>query len=79
MSTSRIEPIIKSEEDRREYRGLHLANGLQVLLISDPETDKTAACLACEVGHMSDPEGIPGLAHFTEHVSSSSFTSVLNF
>lgn len=69
MTRTRIEPIIKSEEDRREFRGLELANGLQVLLTSDPETDKSAACLCVEVGHMSDDAEVPGLAHFTEHVN----------
>lgn len=69
MGRTRIEPIIKSEEDKREFRGLELANGLQVLLISDPETDKSAACLCVEVGYMSDDAELPGLAHFTEHVN----------
>lgn len=60
-SPIRIEPIIKSEEDPRSYRGLELSNKLQVLLISDPETDKSSACLCVEVGHMSDDAEIPGL------------------
>lgn len=41
---------------------------MQVLLVSDPTTDKSAACLCVEVGHMSDPAEIPGLAHFCEHM-----------
>ena len=48
--------------------GLHLENGLKVLLISDQTTDKAAACLSVNVGHMSDPDKIPGLAHFLEHM-----------
>lgn len=65
---SRYENIIKSEQDPREYRGLVLDNGMKVMLISDSTTDKSAACLSVEVGHMSDRTDIPGLAHFLEHM-----------
>ena len=65
---TRIENITKSQEDQRLYRGLKLENGMSVLLVSDPTTDKSAACLCVEVGHMSDPEDIPGIAHFLEHM-----------
>uniref|UniRef100_A0A646QDK3 Insulin-degrading enzyme n=1 Tax=Hemiscolopendra marginata TaxID=943146 RepID=A0A646QDK3_9MYRI len=60
--------IVKSEEDKRLYRGLELSNGLKVLLISDPKTDKSSAALDVHIGHMSDPNEIPGLAHFCEHM-----------
>jgi insulysin len=65
---TRYNNIGKSLQDSREYRGLHLINGLKVLLISDSTTDKSAAALSVEVGHMCDPEEIPGLAHFCEHM-----------
>jgi len=60
--------IAKSEEDKRCYRGLELSNGLKVLLISDPTTDKSSAALDVHIGHMSDPVHLPGLAHFCEHM-----------
>lgn len=44
------EEFIKSEGDKRSYRGLELDNGMKVLLISDPETDKSAASLDVHVG-----------------------------
>ncbi|XP_075160301.1 insulin degrading metalloproteinase [Haematobia irritans] len=64
----RLDHIEKSEQDKREYRGLQLDNGLKVLLVSDVETDVSAAALAVQVGHMSDPDTLPGLAHFCEHM-----------
>lgn len=67
-SQVRTDDIVKSQEDQRHYRGLRLENGMKVLLVSDPTTDKSAACLCVEVGHMSDPGDIPGLAHFCEHM-----------
>lgn len=44
--------VIRSEEDKRQYRALELANGLKILLISDPKTDKSAASLDVNVGMM---------------------------
>lgn len=59
--------IQKSQQDAKSYRGLVLPNGLKVILISDPTAQKSAACMSIEVGHMSDPPEIPGLAHLCEH------------
>lgn len=59
---------IKSESDDRHYRGIILPNKLQVLLVSDPTTDKAAAGMDVLVGHFQDPEEFPGLAHFCEHM-----------
>ncbi|CAB3381398.1 Hypothetical predicted protein, partial [Cloeon dipterum] len=64
----KIENITKSPEDKRDYRGLILDNELRVLLISDPKTDKSAAALSVNIGHMSDPNELNGLAHFLEHM-----------
>ena len=41
---------------------------LQVLLISDSQTDKSAAAMDVHIGYMSDPPELPGLAHFCEHM-----------
>ncbi|XP_003701355.1 insulin degrading metalloproteinase isoform X2 [Megachile rotundata] len=60
--------ITKSANDKREYRGLVLTNKMKVLLISDPTTDKSAASLSVNTGYASDPDDLPGLAHFCEHM-----------
>ena len=58
-----------SASDDRVYRVITLpANKLECLLISDETTDKGAAAMAVRGGHLSDPENIPGLAHFLEHM-----------
>ncbi|GAA5999333.1 uncharacterized protein JCM10292_001210 [Rhodotorula paludigena] len=57
-----------SPNDDRKYRFLTLRNGLRALLISDPKTDKAAAALGVQVGHLSDPDDLAGLAHFCEHM-----------
>ncbi|KFK24533.1 hypothetical protein AALP_AAs45023U000100 [Arabis alpina] len=63
-----VDEIVKARTDKREYRRIVLKNSLQVLLISDPETDKCAASMNVSVGSFSDPEGLQGLAHFLEHM-----------
>ncbi|XP_053548914.1 insulin-degrading enzyme [Bombina bombina] len=63
-----VNDIIKSPEDKREYRGLELTNGIKAILITDPTTDKSSAALDVHIGSMSDPLNIAGLAHFCEHM-----------
>jgi len=59
---------VTSSQDQKAYRYLELENGLDVLLISDPEADHGAASLDVHVGSIQDPETRPGLAHFLEHM-----------
>uniref|UniRef100_A0A671RBP9 Insulin-degrading enzyme n=1 Tax=Sinocyclocheilus anshuiensis TaxID=1608454 RepID=A0A671RBP9_9TELE len=63
-----VSDIIRSPEDKREYRGLEFSNGLKAILTSDPTTDKSSAALDVHIGSLSDPENISGLAHFCEHM-----------
>jgi insulysin len=60
--------IIKAFGDKRQYKALVLSNGLKVIVISDVETDKSAAALDVNIGSMSDPRSVQGLAHFLEHM-----------
>ncbi|XP_055018811.1 insulin-degrading enzyme isoform X2 [Boleophthalmus pectinirostris] len=63
-----VTDIIRSPEDKREYRALEFTNGLKAMLISDPTTDKSSAALDVHIGSLSDPSNISGLAHFCEHM-----------
>ncbi|KOS15541.1 ste23-metalloprotease involved in a-factor processing [Malassezia pachydermatis] len=58
----------KPKTDQREYRLVRLANDLEVLVISDPTTDKASAAMDVRVGHLSDPSELQGMAHFCEHL-----------
>ena len=60
--------VVKSASDARQYRYLELPNHLKVLLISDPNTDKSAASMDVHVGSAADPQQLLGLAHFLEHM-----------
>lgn len=52
----------------RKIAKIRLNNGLEALLISDPDATESAAAFAMEVGSWSDPVKYPGMAHFTEHL-----------
>jgi hypothetical protein len=67
--TSTASPIVtKSAEDQRAYRFVTLHNGLRAVLVSDPNTTKSAAAIDVGNGYLSDPAELPGLAHFLEHM-----------
>eukprot|EP00485_Elphidium_margaritaceum_P020363 CAMPEP_0202730600 /NCGR_PEP_ID=MMETSP1385-20130828/186721_1 /ASSEMBLY_ACC=CAM_ASM_000861 /TAXON_ID=933848 /ORGANISM="Elphidium margaritaceum" /LENGTH=1187 /DNA_ID=CAMNT_0049396877 /DNA_START=1 /DNA_END=3564 /DNA_ORIENTATION=- len=52
----------------RSFDIITLNNGLDVLLISDKSTDKSAAAIDIGIGSSSDPLQFLGLAHFHEHM-----------
>ncbi|MFD1621078.1 insulinase family protein [Thalassotalea marina] len=60
--------MIQSPNDTKQYQNIKLQNGLKVLLVHNGETQKSAAALAVNVGHFSDPCHRQGLAHFLEHM-----------
>lgn len=60
--------FLKPSLDKRHYRSILLPNNLQVLLVSDPQTDVEAAAVHIKAGHFDDPMSRPGLAHFHEHM-----------
>jgi len=52
----------------RKTAKIRLANGMNIYLISDPQTDQSAAALAVQAGSWQDPSEYPGMAHFLEHM-----------
>lgn len=58
----------QSPSDHKHYLPITLKNGLRVLLVNNNESKKSAAALAVNVGHFSDPKDRQGLAHFLEHM-----------
>ena len=51
---SLMKNIIKPKNDKLDYGFKLLSNGLKVLLISDPETNKSSAALGVNVGYLAD-------------------------
>ena len=60
--------IIKSVIDTRSYASIVLENKLEVLLVSDPTIEKSAAALSVAAGSFQEPKGFGGLAHYLEHM-----------
>jgi protease AXL1 len=54
--------------EQRTYQLLELPNGIHGLIITDPSEDLVSCCLSVAVGHHSNPDNIPGLAHLCEHM-----------
>jgi insulysin len=64
-----LEHVLKqSPNDLKQYFPFTLENGLRVLAVHNIDTQKSAAALAVNVGHFSDPIDRQGLAHFLEHM-----------
>ncbi|KZN42598.1 insulinase family protein [Pseudoalteromonas luteoviolacea] len=57
-----------SNNDNKQYKHLTLDNGLRVLLVNDPSSEKSASSLAINIGHFDDPIDRQGMAHFIEHM-----------
>ena len=60
--------IVKSSKDNRQYQSIILANQLEVMLVSDPSIEKSAAALSVAVGSFQEPKSFGGLAHYLEHM-----------
>ncbi|QQX79498.1 insulinase family protein [Shewanella sp. KX20019] len=60
--------IKKSVNDERSYRVITLDNELEVVLVSDPSIEKSAAALSVGVGSYQEPLEFGGLAHYLEHM-----------
>ncbi|MGL1957153.1 MAG: insulinase family protein [Colwellia sp.] len=60
--------IVKSPNDKRSYHSIILANQLEVILVSDPTIEKSAAALSVGVGSFQEDKNFGGLAHYLEHM-----------
>jgi protease-3 len=60
--------FVVSPNDNREYKTLKLANEIEVVLVSDPQAEKSAAALSVGVGLLHDPMLQQGMAHYLEHM-----------
>ncbi|CAK9884340.1 MAG: Protease 3 [Candidatus Erwinia impunctatus] len=64
-----VEQLIrKSEQDPRHYQAITLSNGMNVLLVSDPQATKSLAALTIPIGSLDNPTQQQGLAHYLEHM-----------
>ena len=70
-----ISSVLKSTNDKKEYKMLKLSNGLKVLLVkqerafsSKLKQNLAAVALCVGSGCFQDPKEIQGMSHFLEHV-----------
>ncbi len=60
--------LVVSPNDKRAYETLKLENDIEVILVSDPSAEKSAAALSVGVGLLHDPMSQQGMAHYLEHM-----------
>lgn len=60
--------INKSPTDKATYQAIRLDNGMEVLLISDEQANKSLFSVGLPIGSMEDPIEQQGLAHYLEHM-----------
>lgn len=60
--------LVVSPNDKRAYQTLKLSNEIEVILVSDPSVEKSAAALSVGVGLLHDPMTQQGMAHYLEHM-----------
>jgi insulysin len=65
--TSDLKILTPSLQERTTQK-IKLANGLEILLISDPSIQESGAALAVHAGSWDDPKQYSGMAHFIEHM-----------
>ena len=58
MAVAAVEAPVKSPQDKKLYRRLRLNNGLDVLLISDPEMQASAEGAHGDEGHEKEEEEV---------------------
>ena len=54
-------------KERKQLK-ISLKNGIQALIISDPQLTQSALAVAVKAGSWDDPIEYPGMAHFCEHM-----------
>ncbi|GGF69315.1 insulinase family protein [Alteromonas lipolytica] len=67
-ATASPESVMVSPNDDRQYETFTLPNQLEVILVSDPTAEKSAASLSVSVGLLHDPMSQQGMAHYLEHM-----------
>jgi len=61
-------PVRKPITDHRNYAHAEFDSGLRVLVVEDPDAEKSSFAVAVEAGSLEDPPDFQGLAHFCEHM-----------
>jgi len=54
--------------DTRSYATAVLQNGMEVMTVQDANSENAAFSVGVKAGFYDDPETLPGLAHFCEHM-----------
>ncbi|EJC99129.1 uncharacterized protein FOMMEDRAFT_113079 [Fomitiporia mediterranea MF3/22] len=62
------QPVEKGSLNDREYRIIRLKNRLEATIVRDKDADMSGACMDVSTGYFHDPDKMPGIAHWCEHL-----------
>ncbi|KAJ1606396.1 peptidase'insulinase-like peptidase' [Cryptosporidium canis] len=60
--------FIKPVTSENLYRYIKLRNELDVFLVSQSDAKESSARIGVKAGYLKDPDSLPGLAHYLEHL-----------
>ncbi|MDU0355510.1 insulinase family protein [Paraglaciecola aquimarina] len=60
--------MLKSIYDKRQYKYLHLDNGMRIFLVEDANCTKSACSITINSGHFNDDNDCHGQSHLLEHM-----------
>ncbi|XP_050523667.1 nardilysin-like [Daktulosphaira vitifoliae] len=64
-----IDPPVKHIGDPNLYRNIILSNKLRICVVSNVQDESLSACALCvRAGSFFEPDHIPGLSHYVEHL-----------
>lgn len=61
-------PVLTPSLKGQKTEKIRLSNGLEAIIVSNPELKQSAVNLVVKAGSYQDPDAHPGLAHFLEHM-----------
>lgn len=68
IEDKRVLPLLNPSLKEQKTLKIELKNGLQAIIISDPSAKQSLATLTVLAGSWQEPDQMPGLAHFLEHM-----------
>uniref|UniRef100_A0A1I7YS86 Insulin-degrading enzyme n=1 Tax=Steinernema glaseri TaxID=37863 RepID=A0A1I7YS86_9BILA len=68
LAENSVAKLTTEPSDKELFRSVQLSNGLKIRLFSNQRLRDASANLDVDVGTVDDPDELPGLAHFCEHL-----------
>jgi len=68
LGTVSGDDVLQPKYDFRDFRHFQLNNGMHAIAVHNPRSTEAGFSVAAKTGSLYDPEDVPGMAHFLEHM-----------